>query len=209
VHCVANPTISSILINFVFDLHLFFITTPRRDSDAAAAVSDPHHRWLLWLRDALLLPSGLLQPARRRLDRDRFGSCRLPPHALCSALIGSVLLYTGPNRLSLLHRLDGFHSARSRGDMRSPQSYHASGGGCWRPWDTCRHQNCPKPGGGNRSRGDTQNLRSCPTRPQSYHEPGGGNRSRGDTWRPRSCPTSGGGCCPEPVYYWLFQVISS
>jgi hypothetical protein len=41
----------------------------------------------------------------------------------------------------------------------------------------------------------------------------GGNRSRSDTRRPRSCPASGGGCCPrscpEPVYYWLFLVISS
>jgi hypothetical protein len=54
------------------------------------------------------------------VDRDRFGSCRLPPPTLYSALIGSMLLYTGLARLSLLHQLDDFHSARSRGDTQSP-----------------------------------------------------------------------------------------
>jgi hypothetical protein len=54
VHYVANPTISSVLIDFVFDLHrrsfvlrlaYFFVTTPRLDS--AAAVFDTHRRRLL------------------------------------------------------------------------------------------------------------------------------------------------------------------
>jgi hypothetical protein len=56
VHYVTNPTISSVLIDFVFDLNvarscfdrrLFFVNTPRRDTPAA--VSDTHCRWLLWL----------------------------------------------------------------------------------------------------------------------------------------------------------------
>jgi hypothetical protein len=64
------------------------------------------------------------------MDRDRFGSCRSPPPALCSASIGSVLLYTGSARQSFLHRLGGFHSARSHGDTRSPQSCPVPGGGC-------------------------------------------------------------------------------
>jgi hypothetical protein len=50
-----------------FDRRLFFTITSRRDSAAAAAISDTHRRWLLWLRDALSLPSYLLQPAYRRL----------------------------------------------------------------------------------------------------------------------------------------------
>jgi hypothetical protein len=86
VHCVANPMISSVLINFVFDLHhrsfvlrpaLFFVTTPRRDSAATAVVSDTHRRRLLWLRDAPPLPSDLLQPARRRLDLSAAAPCAL------------------------------------------------------------------------------------------------------------------------------------
>jgi hypothetical protein len=64
------------------------------------------------------------------VDRDRFGSCRPPPPVLCSASIGSVLLYTGPARLRLWHRLNIFHSARSHGDTQSPRSCPAPGGGC-------------------------------------------------------------------------------
>jgi hypothetical protein len=56
------------------------------------------------------------------MDRDRFGSCRSPPPALCSASIGSVLLYTGSARQSFLHRLGGFHSApEPRGHTKPPE----------------------------------------------------------------------------------------
>jgi hypothetical protein len=137
VHYVANPTISSVLIDFVFDLHrrsfvlrlaYFFVTTPRLDSAAAVGSSGCEtHRHCL--------PTCYSHPAADWIgvtivDRDRFGSCRPLPPALCSASIGSMLLYTDPARLSLLHRLDGFHSAWSRGDMRRPRSCPASGGGC-------------------------------------------------------------------------------
>jgi hypothetical protein len=57
VHCVANPPISSGLIDFVlifivtrlcFDQCLFFITTPMRDSAAVVAVSETcRHRRVL------------------------------------------------------------------------------------------------------------------------------------------------------------------
>jgi hypothetical protein len=65
-------------------------------------------RYCRCLRDASLPPFDLLQPAQRILDQDRFGSCRPSPLVLCSASIGSVLPYTGPARLSLLHQLDDF-----------------------------------------------------------------------------------------------------
>jgi hypothetical protein len=39
------------------------------------------------------------------VDRDRFGSCRPSPTALCSASIGSVLVYTGPAKSSTSARL--------------------------------------------------------------------------------------------------------
>jgi hypothetical protein len=64
------------------------------------------------------------------VDRARFGSYWLPPPALCSVSIGSVLVYTGPARLSLLHQLDGFHPARSHGDTQSPRSCPAPRGEC-------------------------------------------------------------------------------
>jgi hypothetical protein len=44
-----------------------------------------------------------------------------------------------------------------------------------------------------------------PCAARSCSEPGGGNRSRGDTRCPRSYPASGGECCPEPFYCWLFS----
>jgi hypothetical protein len=80
-----------------FDRRLFFITTPRHDSAAAAAVSETRRR----------LPTCYSRSAADWIgvtivDRDRFGSCRPPPPALYSASIGLVLLYTGPARLSLL-----------------------------------------------------------------------------------------------------------
>jgi hypothetical protein len=213
-------------------------------------------------------PSDLLQPARRKLDRDRFSSCR----PLRSVPLRSDRCCFTMARLSLLHRLDSFHSARSRGDTRSPWSCPASGakkssgalfselfgstvfiqpeaaGTRGAPGAVLRREagagahgtragpraalsqevgtraavtrSAPRAalrgleaGGGNRSCGDTRRPQSCPARPRSCPEPGGGNRSRGDTRAPPELPCAGSGCCPrscpEPIYYWLFLVISS
>jgi hypothetical protein len=119
------------------------------------------------------------------------------PRALFSKLLGSTV----------------FIRPRVAGTHGTPRSCPAPGDRCWSPRDTCRPRSYPEPGGENRSCGDMRCPRSCPAWPQSRPEPGGGNRSRSDMWRPRSCPASGGGCCPrscpEPVYRWLFLVISS
>jgi hypothetical protein len=108
-----------IVAHSCFDRRLFFVTTPRCDSAAAATVSDTHRRRLLWLRDVPPPPSDLLQLAHRRLDQDQFGSCRPPP--LCSIPLRS------DRCCFTLARLGG---NRSRGDMRCHWSCPASGGMC-------------------------------------------------------------------------------
>jgi hypothetical protein len=163
-----------------FDRRLFFVTTPRRDSATAAAVSETRRR----------LPTCYSRSATDWIgvtivDRDRFGSCRPPPPALYSASIGLVLLYTGPARLSLLQLARRFSFGPEPRGHAAPLELPCVGR---RVLEHRGHVSAPElPGGGNRSRGDTRRPQSCPA-------PGGG-----------CCPRS----CPEPVYCWLFLVFSS
>jgi hypothetical protein len=148
------------------------------------------------------------------MDRDQFGSCRLPPpcalfrfdrigvalHRSSSAKSSASARWFlfGPEPRGHAEPLEMPYAGRrvlkkivrSRGDTRRPQSYPVSGDGCWSPADTCRPRSCPELGGGNRSCGDTWCPRNCHAWPRSCPEPGGGNRSCGDTWCPRSCPVS-------------------